>query len=201
MLNRKLVTVRVPPSSLMRTFSTMRVPGWSSLVIVQTASSPAATVTVSPSTCVPPVHTHALASYVAGPPLSERPYVPGGTPAFVTAESPSEPDSGVGPEAESVQSVSTAVPPWSFTTTFSSVRWVEQSSFQTMTNVSLVMLVSAGLVVVGVIAAPAVMSAVVLWFSLGLLKPVVGSANEPLPVPILTALHEAFIGNGALPAL
>src|SRR3989344_4781902 len=45
------------------------------------------------------------------------------------------------------------------------------------------------------------MSAVVASYSLGLLKPVVESANEPLPVPILPALHEAFIGNDALPAL
>src|SRR3989344_1451323 len=44
------------------------------------------------------------------------------------------------------------------------------------------------------------MSAVVASYGLGLLKPTGLSAYEPLPAPILTAFHVAFIGNDEVAA-
>ncbi len=88
--------------------------------MVQTAFSPAASVRLFETTGTPPFFTqlYRVGVYPKGPPDSERVYAPAFTIAFVIAASPSTPEIGVGPEAESVQSVSTAVPPLSFITVF-----------------------------------------------------------------------------------
>ena len=94
--------------------------GWSLLLIVQVTSPPTGT-TTEVSVTVPPVHDQSPAVYPPGPPDSDNVYVPALTPALVTAPDPVVPEIGVGPAADSVQSVGIAVPPKVFVTVFSSV--------------------------------------------------------------------------------
>ena len=66
--------------------------------------------TVAPL-AVAPVHDHADGWYPIGPPDSAIVQVPALTSASVTVAEPDVPEIGVGPEAESVQSVAVAVAP------------------------------------------------------------------------------------------
>ena len=141
----------VPPLSLTTVFSRVMFGAASSLVIVQTALTPLASVRVEPCSC-PAVHTHVLALYPEGPPDSESSYTPADTSIAVIAASPCEPVMpGVGPEAVSVQSSACAAPPSSFTTTFRSVSVAGLSSF---TMVQVALSPTASLILVGVLCVP-----------------------------------------------
>ena len=80
------------------------------------ALCPSASVTLLPD-WVPPTHDHEPPVYPATD-VSDNVYVP----EFTLPLTPPAPEIGVGPAADNVKSVVTAVPPLSFVTVFTSVR-------------------------------------------------------------------------------
>src|SRR5438874_523616 len=108
----------VPPLSFTTCLITVRLAGWSSLVIVHVFDWPRASVTWWFSA---PQSPENVAPYPAGPPDSLIVYVPALTVFVVPASAPGKLN-GVGPAAPTVKSDADAVPPLLFTTCLTTVR-------------------------------------------------------------------------------
>src|SRR5574340_1488432 len=116
----------VPPLSFVTVFTSFRWAAWSLLLIVHTAESPSASEIELPLTGWPWFLTQLQAPAVyPGRFVSESVYVP----AETSDSAPPAPESGVGPAAESVKSVGTALPPLSLVTGFTSFRCAAWSPF------------------------------------------------------------------------